>query len=177
MRRILFALALLAPLAAHADTLDVFTFNFAASPDLNPNQFSPPLYLSVVLPASPIPIYPSGLCYTVDCFAVVANVSGIPFVFDFSSSFLEFAPAQQGIPVSPFAYTKFHVPLLYSGTTAAPTFLTGTFNAGYQWTPNQPLAPGTITITPVDTNPVPEPSTVFLLSAGTLIGVTQLRRR
>jgi hypothetical protein len=163
-------------LAAHADTLDVFTFNFPASPDNNPNQFSPPLYLSVVLPASPIPIDPAGLCYG-DCFAVEANVSGILFVFDFFSNFLEYAPAQQGIPNSPFAYTKFQVPLLYSGTVAAPTFLTGTFNAGYQWTPFQPLAPGTITITPVDSNPVPEPSTLFLLSTGTLIGVTQLQRR
>ena len=48
-----------------------------------------------------------------------------------------------------------HGDLLFSGTTADPTFLTGTFNVGSD----------TLTITP-QTTPTPEPSTLALLATG-----------
>jgi hypothetical protein len=58
-----------------------------------------------------------------------------------------------------------HGDLLYSGTTANPTFLTGTFHVGSD----------ILTITP-QTAPTPEPSTLGLLATGTL-GVLCLARQ
>jgi hypothetical protein len=58
-----------------------------------------------------------------------------------------------------------HGDLLYSGTTANPTFLTGTFHVGSD----------ILTITP-QTAPTPEPSTLVLLATGTL-GVLCLARQ
>jgi hypothetical protein len=55
--------------------------------------------------------------------------------------------------------------LLYSGTTADPTFLTGTFHVGSD----------ILTVTP-QTGPVPEPSTLPLLATG-ILGILCLSRQ
>ena len=67
----------------------------------------------------------------------------------------------------PGGTTQFTDPgdLLYAGTTADPTFLTGTFNVGTD----------TVTITP-QTGPVPEPYPLVLLATGVL-GVLCLARQ
>ena len=55
--------------------------------------------------------------------------------------------------------------VLYSGSTANPTFLTGTFNVG-----------DTLTITPQASSSMPEPATIILLATGTF-GILRFRRR
>jgi PEP-CTERM motif len=54
---------------------------------------------------------------------------------------------------------RFAGPVLFSGPTSAPTFLTGTFNFG----------DFTLTISPSPVTPVPEPATFVLFGTGALL--------
>jgi hypothetical protein len=174
MSKAFFTLALLAsaltlPLTAHADPMDLFTFNFPA------NQLS--IDFSVIIPASPAPAplpFGFGLCNT-DCFPVVVNDSpGVATVYNFfddgaNQTSIRYASylsgPNLGPPGQPQAYTHIVAPNLFSGPITGPTFLTGTFDATYFTFPGGPAFAGTITIEPVVTS-TPEPSTLALLTTG-----------
>jgi hypothetical protein len=164
MRNLLPRLLVLAasslPIAARADTIDNFTLT-----DLSGGA------ITFSLPASPLVFGPSN-----------------PFLFETFTLPLSFNPAFFGnttldgqilfystlaggglnvMIYHPGGTTPIidHGDLLYAGTTANPTFLTGTFHVGSV----------ILTITP-QTAPTPEPSTLVLLATGTL-GVLCLARQ
>ncbi len=181
MRPIVLSLALLAsaftlPLAAHADTIDQFTFNF------NTTDGYLPLHLTVDLPASPPPspwTLPGFGCDPVNCFAVVGESGSQSYIFFFESDFVRFALFNPlfGPPSEVKAYTLvFPSEDLFTGSLSDPTFLTGTFDAMYRPFATAPSFPGTITIEPLDTT-VPEPSTLALMATGCLGAITTLRCR
>jgi len=139
-------------IAAHADTIDDFVFTDALGDTIT---FS--------LPASPLVFGPSEPDQF-ETFPVLMSFNPPYFGSKFLDGQLIFYStlAGGGLKVMffhPGGATQFtdHGDLLYSGTTADPTFLTGTFNVGSD----------TLTITP-QTGPVPEPSTLVLLTTGTL---------
>ena len=164
MRNLLTRLLLLAaaalPIAAHANTIDDFVLT---DPSGDTIAFS--------LPASPPLFGPSN--------PLLFETFTIPLSFDpafFGSATLDgqilFYSALLGGGLNVMIYHPGgttpildHGDLLYSGTTADPTFLTGTFHVGTD----------TLTITP-QTAPAPEPSTLALLATGTL-GILSLARQ
>jgi hypothetical protein len=164
MRNLLPKLLVLAaaalPMAAHADTIDDFVLT---DPIGDTIAFS--------LPASP-PIFGPTSPFLFETFPVVLSFSPPYFGSKNLDGQILFYSALGGgglnVLIShPGGTTPVldHGDLLYSGTTANPTFLTGTFHVGTD----------TLTITP-ETAPTPEPSTLVLLATGTL-GVLSLARR
>ncbi len=186
MRPIVLPLALLAsaftlPLAAHADAIDQFTFNF----DTPPGYLS--FHLTIDLPASPPPPpFPFGTICSGNCFVVLGE-SGPSSIYIFN--FVESSPVSTGTAVS-FALTNslgylpvdrayrfiFATEDLFTGSVSDPTFIPGTFDAMYKPFFNSPSFPGTITIEPIDTT-VPEPSTFAMLATGIFGAITTLRSR
>jgi hypothetical protein len=163
--------ALTLTLTAHADPMDLFTFNFPA------NELS--IDFSVIIPASPAPApvpSPFGSLCSTGCFPVVVNDSpGISTVYFFddggsqtSIRYVSYLSGPNlGPPGQPQAYTHIFAPNLFSGPITGPTFLTGTFDATYFTFSGGPqFFAGTITIEPVATS-TPEPSTLDLLTTGT----------
>jgi hypothetical protein len=177
MSKSLFTLALLAsaftlPLAAHADAVDQFTFNFVTPPGYVSGD------LTIDLPASP-PLSPFTGFICTNCFVVV----GESYIFQFSqpapgSTSVEFAQYSGSGPLPvQRAYLSFSAPEdLFTGSLSNPTFLTGTFDAEYRPFSTAPEFPGTITIGAVDTT-VPEPSTFAMMATGILGAITTLRSR
>lgn len=184
MRKTLFTLALgvsalALSMAAHADTIDQFTFNFPTPPGFFP------AILTIDLPASPssFPWNDFGVCYS-NCFSVVGTVGSSDYIVDFTQltpgeTLVQYAifDPYYGPPSVPRAYTHIFAPTLFSGSLSNPTFLTGTFNAEYQPVVLFPSFPGTITIAPQTTTPVPEPSTLILMASGILGAFVTLRSR
>jgi PEP-CTERM motif len=189
MSKALFTLTLLAsaltlPLTAHADPMDLVTFNFSV-----PAQFRGSIDFSVTLPASPTAGVTGdphdGLCGT-GCFF---DILGGSTIYDFENAFTpgettveyaSYAPCPVcGPPEQPMAYTLFFGPNLFTDPLTDPTFLTGTFDFNYVATPQGPNFPGTITITPESVATTPEPSTLALLTTGIfgLIAVAPRRKR
>lgn len=74
-----------------------------------------------------------------------------------------------GVSSSEFSFGN---PQLFSGSTSAPTFLTGVF-ASYDFVVS---APATVTITPA-TSPVPEPSNMILFGTSILGAAGALKRK
>jgi hypothetical protein len=162
MRKSLFTLTLLAsaftlPLTAHADTIDNFnisggsiTFSLPATPPIfgpsNTNLFE---------------TFPVSLFFNPTFFGNKSLDGQIIFYSALDGGGLEVLIFHPGGTTSLID----HGDLLYSGTTADPTFLTGDFNIGFD----------TLTITP-QAGPTPEPSTLVLLATGTL-GLLCLTRR
>jgi hypothetical protein len=156
MRNLLPKLLVLAaaalPIAAHADAIDDFVLT---DPSGDTIAFS--------LPASPPIFGPSN--------PLLFETFTIPLSFNpafFGSATLDgqilFYSASLGGGLNVMIYHPGgttpildHGDLLYSGTTADPTFLTGTFHVGAD----------TLTITP-QTAPAPEPYPVALLATGIL---------
>jgi hypothetical protein len=164
MRNLLPKLLVLAaaslPIAAHADTLDDFVLT---DPIGDIIAFS--------LPASP-PVFGPSEPDQFETFPVLMSFNPPYFGSKFLDGQLIFYStlAGGGLEVMffhPGGTTQFtdHGDLLYSGTTADPTFLTGTFHVGSD----------ILTITP-QTGPVPEPSTLALFATG-IFGVLCLSRR
>jgi PEP-CTERM motif len=164
MRNLLPKLLVLAaaalPMAAHADTID----DFVLTDPIGDN-------IAFSLPASP-PIFGPTSPFLFETFPVVLSFSPPYFGSKNLDGQILFYSALGGgglnVLIShPGGTTPVldHGDLLYSGTTANPTFLTGTFHVGTD----------TLTITP-ETAPTPEPSTLVLLATGTL-GVLSLARR
>ena len=164
MRNLLSRLLVLAttslPIAAHADTIDNFVLTDTVGETL---AFS--------LPASP-PIFGPSDPNQFETFPVLMSFNPPYFGSKFLDGQLIFYSTLAGGGLEVMIYhpggtTQIidHGDLLYSGTTAAPTFLTGTFHVGSD----------TLTISP-QTAPTPEPSTLALLATG-ILGVFCVARR
>lgn len=142
---LLFA-ALSLPIAAHADTL----YDFVTSN-------TPYGIITTSLPASPTP-----LSFTADSFnlTVPLIVDGDPMTIpvDFYTALGGGGASGQGIHIAG--------PVLFTGSTSDPTFLTGTFNFG----------DFTLTIQP-ETPPIPEPSTLLLFATGAFACCWLLRKK
>jgi hypothetical protein len=183
MRKTLFALALLTfalSRTARADAIDVFTFNFPVPPGFLPAD------LVVDLPASPPPSYLGGLgiCPPSNCISVLGHSGSNTYLVNFlqfspGSTLVEYAIYDnlQGPPPVQRAVTEVSVPSVFTGSIAAPTFLTGSFEGEYQPVIEFPTFPGTLTIEPLSSSTVPEPSTFVLLATGILGAITTLRHR
>ena len=167
MRNLLPKLLVLAatflPIAAHADPLDP-TDNFILT-----DIFGDTITFS--LPASP-PVFGPSSTFLFETFPVLLSFN--PPYFgnkNLDGQILFYSVLGGGglnVMISrPGGTTPIidHGDLLYSGTTANPTFLIGTFHVGSD----------ILTITP-QTAPTPEPSTLVLLATGTL-GVLCLARQ
>jgi hypothetical protein len=158
--RLLVLAATALPIAAHADTIDDFVLTDPIGETIT---FS--------LPASP-PVFGPSEPDLFETFPVLMSFNPPYFGSAFLDGQLIFYStlAGGGLEVMffhPGGTTQFtdHGDLLYAGTTAGPTFLTGTFNVG----------PDTLIITP-QTGPVPEPYPLVLLGPGAL-GVLCLGRQ
>ena len=172
MRNLVAKLLILAaaalPIAAHADPLDPID-NFTLTDPIGDT-------ITFSLPASP-PIFGPTSTFLFETFPVLLsfnppyfgskNLDGqILFYSVLGGGGLDVLISHPGgtTPVLD------HGDLLYSGTTADPTFLTGTFNVGAD----------TLTITPeTSTAATPEPASVSLLATGALgiLSVAARRRR
>jgi hypothetical protein len=186
MRPIILPLALLAssltlPIAAHADSIDQFTFNFNTPPEYLS------LHLTVDLPASPPLSFYTGLICGGQCFVAFGESGSNTYVFQFFQSSpvsagtaVDFAgwidPFNSPLPVQRAYRFIFASEDLFTGSLSDPTFLTGTFDAVYRPFFNAPTFPGTITIEPKDTT-VPEPSTLAMMATGILGAITIFRSR
>ncbi|MDW5267296.1 MULTISPECIES: PEP-CTERM sorting domain-containing protein [Acidobacteriaceae] len=160
MRKLLLPLALLAatlPLAARADTIDDFVYTGADST------------ISFSLPASPTNAVPQLGAEMSDAgFSVpaVITVDGVTY-----TNGIQFLTNESGPGAGAALYLTNNDSItllsniLYTGTSAAPTFKTGTFTA-YSF--DAPDFYYTLTITPESTPPsaVPEPGTLVLLCTG-----------
>jgi hypothetical protein len=186
MRKALLAFAVLAsvlsaPLTAHADTIDQFTFNFVPPPGFVP------AVLTIDLPASPPASYLGGLfgqCPVSDCITVLGHSGSNTYLVNFfqdspDATFVEYAldnDLSGPLPVIR-AYTQISAPNLITGPISAPTFLTGTFDGEYMPVVGFPQFPGTLTIETLNDSTVPEPSTFALMTTGILGAITTFRRR
>jgi PEP-CTERM motif len=164
MRNILPKLLVLAatalPLAAHADSIDNFILTDIAGGTI---AFSLPASPPIFGPSSPFlfETFPVSLSFDPTFFGNKSLDGQILFYSALGGGGLNVLISHPG-GITPIID---HGDLLYTGTTADPTFLTGTFHVGTD----------TLTITP-QTGPVPEPSALVLLATGTL-GVLCLTRR
>jgi hypothetical protein len=162
MRNLLPRLVLLAaislPIAAHADTLDTFNISDGSI------TFTLPATPPVFGPSDPdiFETFPVVLSFDPSFFGNPTLDGQIVFYSALDGGGLEVLIAHPGGTTSLID----HGDLLYSGTTADPTFLTGAFNIGND----------TLTITP-QAGPVPEPSTLVLLATGAVGLVTSIKRR
>ena len=148
------------PIAAHADPIDNFTLTDIAGGTIT---FSLPASPPIFGPSEPdqFETFPVLLSFNPTFFGN-KNLDGqILFYSALGGGGLKLLISHPGgtTPITD------HGDLLYAGTTADPTFLTGTFHVGSD----------TLTITP-QTSPTPEPSTLVLLATGTL-GVLSLARQ
>ena len=159
MRKLLLPIALLAatlPLAARADTIDDFLFTGATST------------ISFSLPASPTHVNVIGGCCGTDSgfsVPVVVTMDGVTY----TDAGAQFLTQRVGPGVALYLTNNYNItlmgPMLYSGSSDAPTFNTGTFDL-YSF--DAPDFNYTLTITPESAPPaaVPEPGTLVLSGTG-----------
>jgi hypothetical protein len=148
----------LAPIAAHAATMDTFTFN---SPEI-----SGPLTATIAASPTPTSSVP-GVSF--DLSNVSASFEGNTFTGDVTAG----GAGGGG--------TDFSGPLLFSGAVTDPTFLLGNFNlSGMADLGNGGVqsVTGVLTISQSSSAPVPEPLPLALTATGLigLLGIVRLRR-
>ena len=160
LRNLLVLAATTLPIAAHADPIDNFTLT---------DIFGDTIAFS--LPASP-PVFGPSNPFLFETFTLPLSFNPAFFGNTTLDGQILFYSALAGGGLEVMIYhpggttpVTDHGDLLYSGTTANPTFLTGTFHVGSD----------TLTISP-QTGPVPEPYPLVLLATGTL-GVFSLTRQ
>jgi hypothetical protein len=137
----------------HASTIDNFTLA-----DDNGNVFTFSLDSSPAVSSKPSYFTIQNVAYDLN------GVAQAPETFYFY-----IAGLGGGVGSSEF---NFGIPQLFSGSTSAPTFLTGVFT-GYDY---QVQGHATMTITPAITS-VPEPSSMILLGTGILGASGALKRK
>jgi hypothetical protein len=167
MSKALFTLALLAsafalPLAVHADTIDDFVLTGGGHT------------ITFSLPASPPNVFPvlvMGGPATAGFFigdSVTVDGQTVQGFFQFVN---DFAGESAGLDVDALDNSDYYVgALLYSGSSSHPTFLTGSFSLElFDFRVFPPFIDYTLTITPeASTTGIPEPSSLALLTTGTL---------
>jgi hypothetical protein len=148
--------------AATGGYADTLLYNFVTSN-------TPYGIISTTLPASPAPI-----SFTLNSFDI--GIVPIALDGDVTNVLVRFYTAAEGGGASGFFdgdLYRYDGPPLFSGSTNAPTFLTGVF----------PFGDFSLTITPGITDEaegrdaIPEPSTLILFGIGMLVGGGLLRRR
>lgn len=153
------ALCGLGSVAAHADTLDLFSFTLTGSNAVG----------TATISASPVPSSVTATSFTIA--SVTATYDGD--VFSGPVTFLNAG----GVSADGFTFTG---PLLFSGSDSAPTFDPGTFAlAGTIDIGNGPMPiSGDVTISQeASTATTPEPSTLAMVGTAALGMAGALRRR
>jgi hypothetical protein len=150
----IFALTLSSSTLLYAGTIDNFTLT-----ENNSDVFT------FSLDSSPVVSTHTGSYFSIKNVAYDLNgVAQTPETFYFYVAALF-----GGVGTSEF---NFGIPQLFSGSTSAPTFLTGVF-PGYDYSLSMDAS---MTITPA-TSPVPEPSSMILLGTGILGAAGALKRK
>ena len=150
----IFALTLCSSTFLYAGTIDNFTLT-----ENNSEVFT------FSLDSSPVVSTSNGAYFSIHNVAYDFNgIAQTPETFYFYTAGLG-----GGVSSSEFSFGN---PQLFSGSTSAPTFLTGVF-ASYDFVVS---APATVTITPA-TSPVPEPSSMILFGTGILGAAGALKRK
>jgi PEP-CTERM motif len=151
--------ALTLTLTAHADTID----DFVLTGQGNTITFSFP-----ATPSNASPVYimrgPETAGFLIPD-SIIVNGQTTPAFFQFTNGF---APGSSGFILNtPGNSEFFQGPILYSGSSITPTFLTGTFTFNLFVSTFPPEVPYILTITPEPATATPEPSTLALLTTGT----------